>query len=139
LPCASAAQWCFTILSSLAADAQGNVYVGDYNAVVRVAGGNVTPVSATGRTNSLHAGSDGNLYAVANNQVLRSAQGASAFTVIAGTGKAASTGDGGAALAADIYATSVALDSNRNILVGDFAAPCDYRGWQDSDHRRWWD
>ena len=118
---AAAAQWCFTILSSLAADGPGNVYVGDYNAVVRVAGGNVTQVSATGRTASLHVGSDGNLYAVANNQVLRSAQGASAFTVIAGTGKAASTGDGGAALAADIYATSVTMDANRNILVGDFA------------------
>ncbi len=118
---APAAQWCFTIPSSLAADTQGNVFVGDYNAVVRVAAGTVTPVAPTGRTECLHAGSDGNLYAVANNQVLRSAQGASAFTVIAGTGKATSTGDGGPALAADIYATSVALDANRNILVGDFA------------------
>lgn len=118
---AAATQWCFTVPSSLAADAQGNVYVGDYNAVVRVAGGNVTQVSATGRTASLHVGSDGNLYAVANEQVLRSAQGASAFTVIAGTGKSGSTGDGGAALAADIGATSVVLDANRNILVGDFA------------------
>ena len=122
----AAAQWCFTIPASLAADSQGNVWVGDFNSVVKVSAGTITVLSPAIRATALAVDRSGNLLAAAGQssgtQIFRSNAGSSPFTLIAGTGKSASSGDGGLATAADFTAASLTVDANRNILLADTTA-----------------
>jgi uncharacterized protein (TIGR03437 family) len=119
----TASQWCFTIPASFTVDSQGNLWVGDFNKVVKVSGGSITTLSPAIRAAALALDRDGNLLAAAGSssgtQIFRSTAGTGVFTVMAGTGKYASTGDGGLATAADFTATAIAVDANSNILLAD--------------------
>lgn len=120
-----ATQYCFGLPDFVAADAMGNVYVGEWTKVVRVSGGTATPLNAPANIAALAVDRDGNLYVAggatgAESRIYRSNQGTGAFTVVAGAGAIGSSGDGGLATAALLSVGAIAFDANRNMIISDY-------------------
>jgi hypothetical protein len=115
------------------ADSSGNIYFVDAkNNVIRevtASTGDINAIwtgnfkiTASGYTGGITIDSSGNLYAWTGAQykIYKIAAGTWTTTTIAGTGTKGDTGDGGSALSAGIYPTSLAVDSSGNVY---FCAP----------------
>ncbi|HXP83257.1 MAG TPA: SMP-30/gluconolactonase/LRE family protein [Bryobacteraceae bacterium] len=118
-PAASASLY---IPNAVAADSSGNVYVASAGVVFEAnpAGALTLFYQGAAGANAIGTDAQGNLLvATSGNQIVRVSPGGTA-TVIAGTGKAGFTGDGGAATAATLNGpTGVAADAVGNIYVSD--------------------
>ncbi|HVA99235.1 MAG TPA: PKD domain-containing protein, partial [Bacteroidia bacterium] len=127
---------------SVAIDASGNVYIGDYNNnVIRkvntsgiistIAGNHVAGYSGDGgaataaqlfRPAGLAIDNSGNIYfADGGNSVIRKVNTSGIISTIAGNHVAGYSGDGGAATAAELqYPQGVAVDSSGNFYIADY-------------------
>ena len=125
----------------VAVDGKGNVYIADTgNSRVRkvTADGKIMTFAGTGSTGLSRDGGpatsatlfrptgvavdeDGNVY-IADflHYKVRKVNPGGMISTIAGTGAAGLSGDGGRATAAELIPTSVALDRQRNVYIGDF-------------------
>jgi len=118
----------------VAADTAGNIYIADtnHNRVIQVdTAGNIHTIAGTGTAGTsagelynptgLAFDSAGNLYIAdtANHRIQMLAPGG-ALSTIAGTGLSGFSGDGGAALAAQLsFPSSIAVDPTGNIYIAD--------------------
>lgn len=136
---ASAAQLDYP--NGVGVDGRGNVYIADTgNSRVRrvSASGTITTIAGTGevrfsgdggratsaslfRPTDVAVDGSGNLY-IADflNYRVRKVSPGGTITTIAGNGGRDSFGDGGRATAAELIPTSLALDRQRNVYIGDF-------------------
>jgi uncharacterized protein (TIGR03437 family) len=126
--------------AGIAFDPEGNLYVAEAEGhrIVKVANGVASPVAGDGKEGSqgdggsaINAGlnspsalvfSDGYLYIAdsGNNKVRRFALPSGKMELVAGTGRAASSGDGKPAILADINSPSgLFIDKNKNIYIAE--------------------
>ena len=124
----------------LAVDSAGNVYIADTanSRVRKVSGGNISTVAGNGTVGyggdgssataallnspvGLALDSAGNLYiADSNNSAVRKVTTGGAISTLAGNGRQGYSGDGGAALSAQLnYPQGVAIDSANNVYIAD--------------------
>ena len=139
-----AAQAIFNLPTDAAVDANGNVFVADYSnqrirkidasgAVTTVAGSGTCGYSGDGGSAvsaalcfpwAVKVDASGNLFILdAGNLVVRKVTPSGVISTVAGTGKAADRGDGGAATAASFLNLSgLAVDAAGNLYVADSSA-----------------
>jgi len=104
----------------LAVDADGNLYISDTNTVRKVSAGGTISTAAPYRAVGVAVDNGGNIYVVDYTAIRRVSPDGSVRTVAGGTGIIGDGGDGGPATsAAFIGPTTVALDRDGNLYIGD--------------------